>query len=255
MRENDDDMKLLVAHVDPDLFDGPGDQANLLALERRCQWRSLRCQVQPVYLEQGQDLAGFDLVYLGSGKGLWPRHADWVRINRSKLADAVAAGSVFLCLGVGFWLMGQTIQAGPGQTFAGAGLLDCQAYAGGKRLVGDLVAQSAHLAKAGLDPWLLGFENHAIRVDLGPATQPLARVVRGSGNNGQDQTEGAVSGKVFASHGQGGLLPLNPALADHLIALALASGGAGDQQLDSLDNTWEDQARSRLLAGLRQTLP
>jgi len=75
----------------------------------------------------------------------------------------------------------------------------------------------------GLEPsTLVGFENHSGKTYLGPGLQPLGRVLRGAGNNGEDGGEGVVDGNVFGTYLHGSLLPKNPHFADLLIARALS---------------------------------
>ena len=67
---------------------------------------------------------------------------------------------------------------------------------------------------------ITGFENHGGYTVLGPDADPLADVEVGIGNC-NDGTEGAVSGTVIGTYPHGPVLVRNPALADHLLELAL----------------------------------
>jgi CobB/CobQ-like glutamine amidotransferase domain len=77
---------------------------------------------------------------------------------------------------------------------------------------------------------LVGFENHSGRTYLGPGAAPLGRVTAGSGNNGEDGTEGARYREMHATYLHGPVLPKNPWLTDHLICRALRHryGGHGN---------------------------
>lgn len=77
---------------------------------------------------------------------------------------------------------------------------------------------------------------------------PLARVIAGYGNNGEDGTEGAVIRSVFGTYLHGSLLPKNPALADHLILLALRWRYGEDVILPPLDDVLEAQAHQSAAA-------
>jgi hypothetical protein len=46
-------------------------------------------------------------------------------------------------------------------------------------------------------------------------------VLKGRGNNTEDQSEGAIYRNTYGTYLHGSLLPKNPHFADHLIALAL----------------------------------
>ena len=74
---------------------------------------------------------------------------------------------------------------------------------------------------------LVGFENHSGLTELGPGARPLGRTVAGRGNNGQDQTEGAVRDNVFGTYLHGPVLAKSPRFADELLSRALARRGAG----------------------------
>jgi CobQ-like glutamine amidotransferase family enzyme len=71
---------------------------------------------------------------------------------------------------------------------------------------------------AGLTEKLTGFENHRGGTVLGPAAQPLARVISGAGNRDGDGIDGAVQGSVVATYLHGPCLARNPELADYLLS-------------------------------------
>jgi CobQ-like glutamine amidotransferase family enzyme len=79
---------------------------------------------------------------------------------------------------------------------------------------------AAEATHTGAGP-LAGFESHSGRTCLGPGAAPLGRVIAGSGNNGEDGTEGARYREAYATYLHGPVLPKNPWLTDHLISRAL----------------------------------
>jgi CobQ-like glutamine amidotransferase family enzyme len=87
-------------------------------------------------------------------------------------------------------------------------------------------------------PWgrLVGFENHSGLTELGPGVRPLGRTLAGRGNNGRDQTEGAIRDNVFGSYLHGPVLAKSPGFADELLRRALARRGA-DTELEPLDDS------------------
>ena len=91
---------------------------------------------------------------------------------------------------------------------------------------------------------LTGFENHGGWTRLGPDAQPLADVEVGIGNC-DDGTEGAVAGTVVATYPHGPVLARNPALADHLLELALG------EELAPLPRPEIDALRAQRLAAVR----
>jgi CobQ-like glutamine amidotransferase family enzyme len=91
---------------------------------------------------------------------------------------------------------------------------------------------------------LVGFENHGGRTYLEDGATPLARVVAGFGNNGEDGTEGAVAGNVYGTYLHGSLLPKNPRFADHMILLALRHRYGSQVTLPPLDDSLEERAHA-----------
>ena len=68
-------------------------------------------------------------------------------------------------------------------------------------------------------------------------------MLEGSGNNGEDGTEGARYKNVFASYSHGCLLPKNPKLADLILQTALERK-YGALTLPSLPDTLETAAHT-----------
>ena len=85
---------------------------------------------------------------------------------------------------------------------------------------------------------VVGFENHSGKTWLGPDVQPLGRIIRGNGNNGEDGTEGCRYRNVFGTYSHGPVLPKNPAFADELLRTALERK-YGKADLAPLDDTVE----------------
>jgi CobQ-like glutamine amidotransferase family enzyme len=92
----------------------------------------------------------------------------------------------------------------------------------------------------------VGFENHGGRTRLGGGVRPLARVRSGHGNNGEDGGEGAVYRNAIGTYIHGSLLPKNPALADHIIGLALQRRYDG-VALAEIDDRAEERAHAAAL--------
>jgi CobQ-like glutamine amidotransferase family enzyme len=77
--------------------------------------------------------------------------------------------------------------------------------------------------------------------------EPLGKVSKGFGNNGEDGFEGARYKNTFCSYSHGSLLPKNPALTDHLITQALKRKYKDFVALQSLDDSIEAMARESLI--------
>jgi lipid II isoglutaminyl synthase (glutamine-hydrolysing) len=244
-----DQPTLRICHLYPDLMNLYGDRGNILTLQRRCQWRGLGCTVNAVSLGQDFRAADYDLVFLGGGQDYEQNllHRDFLEQKGPPIRAAIEEGLVFLCICGGFQMMGYYYEEQDGHRIDCLGALDLWTVGRPDRLIGDTIYDSAYLAGRGLDPVLVGFENHSGRTYLGPAVQPLARVRKGCGNNGEDQTEGAIYKNVYCTYSHGSFLPKNPDVADLLIYSALERRLTGLEKLAPLPNQFENNARAALL--------
>ena len=216
-------------HLYPRLLSVAGDRGNLLALLRRCGWRGIQSCVTEADVGVTPDFTQFDVILLHGGQDCEMRVA--ARDLESKagsLREAVEAGAVVLAVCAGYQLLGKyyapAAPAGaPGvpapPPIDGIGVLDVVTEGGSTRFMSH-IAVSCDLGQGGRHS-LVGFENHSGRTYLGSGVTPLGRVIAGSGNNGEDGTEGARYRDVYATYLHGPVLPKNPWLTDHLISRAL----------------------------------
>jgi CobQ-like glutamine amidotransferase family enzyme len=230
-----DERTLRLGHLYPTLMNIYGDRGNILTLQRRCRLRGIDLEV--VSLEIGDPLtpADFDMLFMGGAQDNEQRLvAEDLLATKGALVDAVQHGVVFLGVCGGYQLSGRFYRGLDGTELRGAGVFDLYTLHPGpkaKRLIGNLAAtwEGSTLA---------GFENHGGRTYLGPGTRPFAKVIHGFGNDGESGFEGCTYKNAFGSYLHGPLLPKNPALADHLIALALHRK-YGDATLAPLDDALE----------------
>ncbi len=242
-------MELRLCYLEPDTSGVHQGRSNLVALVKRCLWRGVDLRLAEVTTRDEPDFRVYDLVIISGrgdlGRQFLARDLRWLR--QSSLAEAVEEGVVVLALGAAFQFMGRYHQA-PRRTIEGLGLFDMWTEAGEDRLTGAL-ATSVRLP--GLNTYLLGHENHRGRTWLGPRARSLGRVITGLGNNGLDDTEGAVYRNLFGSYLQGPLLPKNPEFVDYLFQLALERRYEQEIYLPPLPNLVEDKAHQALLRRLR----
>jgi lipid II isoglutaminyl synthase (glutamine-hydrolysing) len=241
---------LRICHLYPDLLNLYGDRGNILTLQRRCEWRGIGCEVSLVSLGQDFDPGQFDLVFLGGGQDYEQNllHRDFLEVKGPALRAAVEDGLVFLCICGGYQMMGHYYQEQDGHRIECLGALDVWTVARPDRLIGDTVYESSYLARRGLDPWLVGFENHSGRTFLGKGIEPLAAVRKGNGNNGLDHGEGAIYKNVYCTYSHGSFLPKNPDVADMLIYTALKRQSPAFEPLSPLPDQFENNARQFLLS-------
>jgi CobQ-like glutamine amidotransferase family enzyme len=209
-----------------------GDRGNILCFMHRCRARNIDLEV--VELETGDKLRwkDLDIIFMGGAQDRQQQRVadDLLKVKGKALKEAAEAGKVILAVCGGYQLVGKFYRAADGSEMPGAGILDLHTEHPGQdaeRFIGNVVAR-----------WngstLVGFENHGGRTFLGEKALPLAEMVAGHGNNGNDGTEGAVYKNVYGTYLHGSLLPKNPVFADHLIETALSRRykGAEFEQID-----------------------
>ena len=217
---------LRILHLYPRELGINGDAGNVLALAERARWRGIEAEV--VSQAPGGELpASADIVHIGSGPLSAQRavHADVLSIA-DRLRDWRDAGVPILAIAGGWQLLGRELVTPEGETLAGAGVFPSRAVLGAARHVGEIVVRSTELGS------LAGFENHSARTEL-EGGEPLGRVLSGTGNDGA--SEGVTVGASIGTHLHGPVLPMNPVLADRLLATALRAELPAVPQTERVD--------------------
>jgi lipid II isoglutaminyl synthase (glutamine-hydrolysing) len=234
-------MELRLLTLYPDQMNIYADRGNIVFLQRRCQWRGIGFSYAAAGPGERIDPGAHDLFYIGGGQDRDQRMVavDMVESKRESLAAAVRDGAVVLAVCGGYQLLGHSYQLGE-ETLPGLGLADLETVRKpGRRLIGNVAIETDLGGEARL---LAGFENHGGRTHLGAGAQPLGRVVKGFGNNGEDGLEGVRRDNLVGTYLHGPLLPKNAWLADHLTSLALEHRYGARPDLEPLDDTMESAA-------------
>jgi CobQ-like glutamine amidotransferase family enzyme len=234
-------MELRLLALYPEQMNIYADRGNILFLRRRCEWRGIGFEHATAGPGEDFDPGAHDLLYLGGGQDRDQRAvaADMVASKRDSVAAAADDGAVMLAVCGGYQLLGHSYQIGE-ERLPGLGLVELETVrSAGPRLIGN-VAIEVDLGDGARV--IAGFENHGGRTHLGTDAQPLGRVIRGFGNNGEDGFEGVRRGNLIGTYLHGPLLPKNAWLADRLIELALERRYGTRPQLEPLDDTLERAA-------------
>lgn len=241
-------MDVRICHLYPDLMCIYGDRGNVIALTQRARWRGIEADVRELQAGEALDPAWADLYFFGGGQDLGQDvvSRDLQGANGAALRSAIASGAAVLSVCGGYQLLGREYVPADGPSIPGLGALDVTTRAGAVRFVGNLLAEAPQGT-------LIGFENHSGYTYLGSAARPLARVLVGHGNNGEDKTEGAVQGRIVGTYCHGSVLPKNPWLADMLLAWALERRH-GAVALSALDDR-EELAAQRSAAEVARSRP
>ena len=238
-------FRLRLAHLYPNLMNLYGDRGNILCLSRRCEQRDVHLVVDEIGLDSTLDPRQYDLLFVGGGQDREQcRIAGDLLHKGDAIREAIENDTPALAVCGGYQLFGRRYQPSTGVELQGLGIFDVHTVHPGEstdRCIGNVVAD-----------WdgrrIVGFENHGGRTYLNAAARPLARVIAGFGNNGEDGTEGCRYRNAFGTYLHGSLLPKNPALADMLIGLALEHKYGEPVPLKSLDDAIEALAREDAVA-------
>ena len=233
--------ELRICHLYPDVLNLYGDRGNVLTMKKRLEWRGIGCTVTEVPIGERAQLAKFDLFFIGGGQdfeqGLL---LDDLRSGKgNEIKAAVEDGKTFLCVCGGYQLMGRYYETHTGEKYNFLGAMDLYTVGAAERMIGNFAFDTEFGT-------VVGFENHSGRTYLGEGVKPLGTVIRGSGNNGADGTEGARYKNVFCTYSHGPVLPKNPALADGILAAAL-SRKYGHAELAPLGDMSEREAHESVL--------
>lgn len=225
------DRPLRIVHLYPDALNLYGDGGNAIVLERRCRWRGIPVEVDDVRMGDVLDLSTADIVLIGGGADRDQLAvANELRHQRDELQGYVEDDGVVLAICGSYQLLGRSYYMGD-EKVEGLGIIAGDTVRGEGRLTGN-VAVKTDIA----DAPFVGFENHGGRTMLDACEHPLGTsVLKGTGNNGQDGSEGCLHRNLVGTYLHGPALSKNPELADWLIARALERRGrGGDMQAQEL---------------------
>ena len=241
-------MELQICHLYPDVLNLYGDQGNIICLRHRLLSRGIDAVVTELPIGATADLTQFDLFFIGGGQD-FEQAVLLSDLSGGKAADiraAVEDEKVFLSICGGYQILGNYYLTHEGVQCDFIGAMNLYTEGRPERMIGNLLfACSPENSGA----TVVGFENHSGRTYLGDGVAPLGTVLKGHGNNGEDQSEGARYKNSFGSYSHGPILPKNPEFADFLLHLALERKYGGTA-LAELDDRFENRAHDYMLARL-----
>ena len=223
--------EIKICHVYPDMMNMYGDRGNIIAMQRRLEWRGYAVKILDCTAGDVPE-SDCDIYMIGDGPSIDNARLmeDLIEKKAPVLRKAAESGRVILGIGGGFQLLCREYRTADGRVLPCLGLIPAYTDAGDAREPGDFSFETDGVT-------VVGFESHADKAYLDEGVSALGRVIKGSGNNGEDGTEGAVNGTVFGSWSHGPLLPKNSALCDRLLSLAVG------EPLTGLDDSFEESAR------------
>ncbi len=258
-------MTLNICHLYPDLMDTYGDRGNITALQYRCKQRNIEVIYSPLTINDKLSTNNYDLFFFGGGQDKTQEIVGEDLVSKSKaLKESIDSGAVLLSICGGYQLLQKYFKTIDGKTIKGIGLFNAYTEASETRMMNNLLIElnpnllsninKTYQSTMNHEPrtmnHLIGFENHSGKTYLEEDTMPLGTVLKGSGNNGEDKTEGAIYKNAFGCYLHGSLLPKNPHFADFLITKALERR-YGIVKLAPLDDTIEWQAHASAVNKIR----
>lgn len=243
-----------ICHLYPDLMDTYGDKGNIITLVKRCEWRGIKTKVSEISIGEPLNPNHFDIYFFGGGQDRQQLAVGKdLQKKSAKIKKAIDDGAVLLSICGGYQLLQNYFITLVGQMIKGIGLFDAHTVGSTTRMIQNLlieinpelldeikgVYRTTELSNYPTN--LIGFENHSGKTHLAKNVKPLGEVVKGAGNNGEDQTEGAIYKNAFGCYLHGSLLPKNPHFADYLISKALERR-YGKVKLKPLDDSIEWEA-------------
>ena len=235
--------RINVVHLYPREMSIYGDLGNTRCLASRLRWHGYEAVVTPHHPGEALSEDAHLLVGGGGQDSGQARVEDDLARNADALRALAADGAPMLMICGMYQLFGNAFVTVEGRRLPGLGILDVTTQGNAKRMVGPVVLDTAYGD-------VVGYENHSGSTLLGEGQQPFGTVRSGLGNNGNDRTEGAVTGSVFGSYLHGPILPANHTFADALIALAVRRATGRELEPADIDDSVADQARLRQIRRL-----
>ena len=226
--------RLNICHLYPDLMDTYGDKGNIITIRQRCAWRNIDTTLTKISVGDKLKTDEFDIFFFGGGQDKAQEIVGKdLKSKKSTLTGSIENGAVLLSICGGYQLLQKYFKTIDGTVIDGIRLFDAYTVGSNTRMIQNLLIEINPDLQKEIDKAyqntkykiqntnLVGFENHSGKTYLGKNLKPLGKVIKGSGNNGEDKTEGAIFKNAFGCYLHGSLLPKNPHFADYLITKAL----------------------------------
>lgn len=210
--------ELNLAHLYGNLLNTYGDNGNLLTLNYYAKQMGIKLNSEIVSIYQDFDPDKYDMIFFGGGQDYEQMIVSKdIQEKKAALKEYIEKDGVMLAICGGYQLLGHYYIGADGQKIEGIGALDHYTLSqDNNRFIGDIEIHNPEFGET-----YYGFENHNGRTFLGEGERPLGTIVKGNGNNGEDQGEGVIYKNVYGSYFHGPILARNKSLAIRLLHTAL----------------------------------
>jgi CobQ-like glutamine amidotransferase family enzyme len=223
-------MTVFFLHLFPSQLGLNGETGNLDCLVQRLKWAGIDSSVR-VFDGSGSMGSDFDAVFIGSGTLAGALEAlELIEGQVATLRQLASQGVPFLALGLGWEILGESIELMDGRTVAGVGIFPSRSVR-----IGDRASAESY----GFDingELTTGYANHSAEMELLNDAEALISLKAGFGNSSklpakERSDEGILVGNLMGARLNGPLLPLNPHLADKFLTLVAANSGFSYEQI------------------------
>lgn len=227
-------IKLL--HLYPQDMNIYGDNGNILCIKKRLEWRGFNCEI--IKYNPGDDFPeNIDILIGGGGQDSGQtKVAEDLQLIKNELHRLVNDNTPMLLVCGMYQLFGHKFETIDGLTIPGIGIFDVITKGKSERLIGNVITKSDIFGQ------IVGFENHSGQTFLGRSATHFAKVIKGAGNNLEDDTEGVIIKNCIGTYLHGSILPKNPKIADFLISQSLKNIGINSDILE-IDDSFSENAR------------
>jgi CobQ-like glutamine amidotransferase family enzyme len=235
-------------HLFPSQLGLNGEAGNLDVLVARLKWAGIDSKIE-TFDGSGSIDSGFDAVFVGSGTLAGALEAlELLEPQASKLQALAESNIPFLALGLGWEILGESMELLDGRTVAGIGVFPSRS----QRIAERASAESYGFDQAG--NLTTGYANHSSEIELLNDSQPLISLEAGFGNSSrqsakQRSDEGLLNQNLMAARLNGPLVALNPHLADQFLAIVSSNSGFTYQQISAeakIADAYAENARAEL---------
>lgn len=227
MAEVQTKFKLNFAHLYGDLMNTYGDFGNILALQYYAKKIGVEITTELVSLKNRFEEKKYDFVLFGGGQDYEETVvARDIQNKKNEIARYIESNKPLLAVCGGYQLLGKYMVMADGTKVKGIGVLNHfteNMYSDkladkmrNKRLIGNV-----SIINNITDEEYHGFENHQGRTFISKNEGPLGLIISGFGNNGDDNTEGAIYKNVYGTYFHGPILTRNGNLAKRILLTAL----------------------------------
>ncbi len=210
------DKKIKLGFLYSDLMNTYGDSGNVEVLQARLKAQGFQSEVINLSLDaNAKQFGNVDFYFFGGGQDQNQEvvASDLKGGKGEVIKTKVDGGCPLLAICGGYQLLGKWYQPYDAKKLEGVGIFNVETKASDKRMIGNLYIKTQTF----LGNELIGFENHSGQTFLSDSAQPLGKVIKGFGNNGEDQSEGVVYKNAIGCYLHGPVLTKNPIFADFFI--------------------------------------